>query len=205
MMPRVVHDPLDEIAANSFRNFHALGLDYLCLLRSPAMTLKAYFYDRDDAPTPELVCPHDHRYPFATTVLSGRCDHFRYWDEPILQGIGKRHQRFAWRTPLNGGDGFTWEGEAVIECVSRERYGPGASYWCTADEIHTIAVQAGTVLLLCQLADTVPMDEATHTFVAGADREPPAIGGLYDTMPLAYAEGLLARLNTALAANGCVQ
>lgn len=63
---------LDEILAHSFTDFHAKGLDYLCLLRSPEITVKAYFFEGDVASAPEVVVPHDHRYCFNTRVL-GRC------------------------------------------------------------------------------------------------------------------------------------
>lgn len=61
-------DDLDTVAGNSFRNFHAKGLDYLCIFRSEELTIKAYFYDIADDSSPEIICPHDHRYPFATEI-----------------------------------------------------------------------------------------------------------------------------------------
>lgn len=68
------------LAANSFRNYHAVGLDYLCLLRTPNLTVKAYFFRGKDhaqarrgfGPDNWLVMPHNHRYSFEHLTLQGR-------------------------------------------------------------------------------------------------------------------------------------
>ena len=36
---------IDDIQANSYRDFHAKGLDYLCIRRDLELTLKVYFFD----------------------------------------------------------------------------------------------------------------------------------------------------------------
>ena len=176
-------DPLETVVANSFRNFHAKGLDYLCLLRSPSLTIKAYFYDNPNSTNPDVVCPHDHRYPFTTTIVAGKSRHHRYRVLPAFLHPGAVHQRFAWSTPLNGGAGFSWAEEAHLERTSTERYRAGETYFCRADEIHTIAItEPGTCLLLYQLADVLPIGEPTSTFVSGCNKEPPSLSGLYDRM-----------------------
>lgn len=38
-----------EVLANSYRDFHAKGLDYICLKRSFKETLKLYFFDGDSS------------------------------------------------------------------------------------------------------------------------------------------------------------
>lgn len=184
----MIIDPLDKIAANSFRNFHAKGLDYLCLHRSPELTIKAYFYEAGQDSAPELVCPHDHRYPFSTHVLAGRSGHIRYRERLLGEPT---HELFQWRTPLNGGDGFTWHHEARLETVSHDRFASGSSYWCDHDEIHTITInRADTVLLLYQHADTVAIGQATSTY-APLGSAAPSTSGLYDQMPLNVAEDRL--------------
>jgi len=181
----MIIDPLDTIAANSFRNFHAKGLDYLCLHRSPELTIKAYFYELGQDSAPEVVCPHDHRYPFSTHVLAGRSGHIRYRDEAVGEPT---HERFDWRTPLNGGAGFEWSAEARLDVRSHEQFAQGQSYWCDHDEIHTITInRSDTVLLLYQHADTLPIDLATSTY-APLGSPAPSTAGLYDRMTLADAE-----------------
>lgn len=187
-------DDIETIASNSFRNFHAKGLDYLCLHRSPILTLKAYFYEQGHESTPEVVCPHDHRYPFSTHVLAGRSGHIRY-QEWVPGLYTPTHERFEWRTPLNGGNGFTWSREATLKVTGREEYSKGDSYWCNPDEVHTITInRSDTVLLLYQHADTVPLDQATSTY-APLGSIAPSTDGLYDRMPVDVVQ---ARLRTVL-------
>lgn len=192
----IARDDIETIAANSFANFHAKGLDYLCLQRSDALTVKAYFYaDEAARQCPEVVSPHDHRYPFSTTILSGRSLHFRYFrpTSDILRRHLPRYQEFEWSTPLNGGRGFTWSREAVLAQKQPEEYRRGETYWCEADEIHTIAIpEPQTVLLLVQHADVVPFHRPTVTFVPGSERAPPSLDGLYDCMTVDRARELLA-------------
>lgn len=188
-------DDIETIAANSFRNFHAKGLDYLCLQRSAMLTVKAYFYESADGRCPEIVSPHDHRYPFSTAVLSGRIGHFRYEEVGRFPGGSGVYQKFNWRTPLNGGSGFEWQQTARLKRRSIESYSKGESYWCDAAEVHTISIlEPGTTLLLFQHADIVPLGEPTVTFVHGLEREPPSLSGLYDRMSVDHARKLISRL-----------
>jgi hypothetical protein len=190
-------DDFDTIVSNSFQNFHAKGLDYLCLRRSEELTLKAYFYQNPDAKSPEVVCPHDHRYPFLTTIVAGESTHIRYREyQRATPGPSYDHyQQFLWRTPLNGGDGFTWDGRVCLSRRSTEEYKAGESYFCRADEIHTISIsRPDTVLLLWQYKDVLPVGTPSRTFVWGDDREPPSLKGLYENMRPDYARSLLRRL-----------
>jgi hypothetical protein len=86
----VIFDDLDTIAGNSFRNFHAKGLDYLCLHRSEALTIKAYFYAGEAGS--EVVCPHDHRYPFSTHIVAGESGHIRYTEVPRFGDMAPNYQ-----------------------------------------------------------------------------------------------------------------
>ena len=66
LLPIVPSVSMEEVLANSFRDFHAKGLDYVCLKRRPSETVKLYFFDGDVSKLPEVVNPHDHRYDFST-------------------------------------------------------------------------------------------------------------------------------------------
>jgi len=182
----MIYDPIEVMARNSFSNFHTKGLDYLCVHRSEELTIKVYFFERGGQTAPEVICPHDHRYPFHTQVLAGQSGHYRYSQHPVrrhmLPNDMTRYQKFDWRTPLLDGNGFEWIGEVDLERVAEERYETGQSYYCRADEIHTIAVNDDTVIMLYQFADTVPIDVPTSTFVPGFDKEPSSLGGLYEHM-----------------------
>lgn len=169
--------PIEEIAQNSFRDFHAKGLDYLCLKRSPSITMKAYFFEGDASLAPEVINPHDHRYEFFTMCLSG-CVANSTWKP---DAIGKVFQQFSYLTPLNGGDGFTWERETRLRQASRRSYERRNGYHSARSTIHTITIEKpDTVLLLKQFADVVPVGVPTSTFTR--DKEPPSLKGLYREM-----------------------
>lgn len=172
-------DNLEAICANSFRNFHTRGLDYLCLQRSESLTVKAYFFEGDLSKLPEIVVPHDHRYPFTTQVLAGKLANKTYsehWQGDVFQ-------RFAYRTPLLGGDGFTWDQEVRLHSHGWEEYERGATYHCLPTDVHTLDIMAeGTVAVLYQFADTVPIGVPTWSYRPGAGTEPPSMEGLYDRM-----------------------
>lgn len=176
----------------SYKNFHAKGLDYLCLKRTPEHTIKVYFFDGDAdlSALPEIVMPHDHRYAFDTTVVAGaasnlvqaRCGEF---DGSI------RYHAFDWDTPLNGGGGFSYRGPEHLTVPVALDYGRGDSWKSRHSEIHTLRIRrAGTILRLDQWADVVPVGVPTQTFkLATDDREPerPETAGLYEKMDHDYA------------------
>lgn len=169
---------VDVVKSNSFKDFHAKGLDYVCLHRSPELTLKAYFFsDADSQRLSEVVNPHDHRYPFLTQCYSGVIEN-RWYREPVEDAPREYFNAFHYFTPLNGGAGFT----EFLENVSLERhrtkaYRAGGCYSMKAEEFHTIRVAASqTVIVLAQHEDVIPANQPTTTFVRG---HPPSLKGLY--------------------------
>lgn len=163
-----------DVIANSYRDFHAKGLDYICLRRSPASTLKLYFLDGDVSKLPEVVNPHDHRYSFRTWVVAGKSRNIWYDED-----AGQTFNRFRWRTPLLGGDGFEWDKEVSLREIWRLTYAAGENYFMRHDEIHTIRMlENETVLFLEQYEDAVPVDVPTKTFCIS--EAPPTISGLYN-------------------------
>ena len=165
---------MDEVLANSYKDFHQKGFDYICLKRSPFETLKLYFFDGDASKLPEVVSPHDHRYDFGTTVVAGASENV--WFLP--DEAGERYNAFAYRTPLNGGDGFTFTGEARLRETRRKAFQAGQHYHMLAEGLHTIRiVENETVLFLRQYEDRVPLDRPTQTFIRGD--KAPSLDGLY--------------------------
>lgn len=177
---------IEDVVANSFRNFHAKGLDYLCLMRSPDLTIKVYFFDEAPEHTSEVVAPHDHRYDFQTEVLAGELRNFRY-----KYTRGSAYNLFDYSTPLLGGSGFVHKGTCNLKCVSNERYAVGQVHSHRAEELHTIKVRHDTVIQLQQYNDVVPVGQPTQLFMP-ADRDTPTLDGLYDRMDADYA---IKRLN----------
>lgn len=186
---------LEHILANSYRDFHVKGFDYLCLARSPAETVKVYFFEGDVSALPEVVVPHDHRYPFSTTVLAGRSRNRRYLRGMSGLAGATPFEAFNYRTPLNGGDGFHWTHTDWLLETEDTPYVAGERYEQRADEIHTIQVAAeGTVLMLHQFADVVPINQPTRAYRPEGQREPLSLDGLYRPMTADYALKRLAHL-----------
>lgn len=174
----------EAMLENSFKDYHVKGFDYLCLKRSPELTQKVYFFDGIAEELPEVVCPHDHRYSFTTRVLAGSVMNFKY----SPHDDGEVMQRFHYRTPLNGGNGFTWMAEQRLKMFSWNGYLAGATpYRMGFEEIHTIRTTATTVLFLQQYAD-VPVQ---HTTTWTRDKEPINLSGMYNRFT---ADEIIARL-----------
>jgi hypothetical protein len=167
---------LDKIIENSYTNFHKEGFDYVCLQRTPMFTLKAYFFDEEHS---DIVMPHNHRYDFTSTVLAGRLVNHTYSegsgfrDDSVL-----RANKFVYFTPLNGGDGFDFLKEIEFRSTGDFTYYRGGTCHSKANDIHTISVKAGTVLLLTQFADKIGPTEPTHAYRLDS-KEPPSLEGLY--------------------------
>lgn len=175
---------IDHSLEHSYKDFHAKGLDYLCLVRTPALTVKAYFFEGDAEVASEVVNPHDHRYPFMTQCYSGTIVNKRYrvppcWDgESIGDECGPMYNVFHYRTPLLGGNGFEHIDAIPLQQYQTEYAPAGHRYWQNADEFHTIKVfERDTVIVIAQYADVVPEDEPTVMFSQAA--EPPNLDGLY--------------------------
>ena len=176
---KISDETMSRMIENSFKNFHVKGFDYLCLVRSPEFTRKIYFFDGDITKLPEVVNPHDHRYDFRTVVLKGAMSNSTYVRDDVK---GVKHQLFEWRTPLNGGDGFTWRKEVGLQEITRFLYGDRGTpseYFMKASEFHTIRMHSDQVLLcLDQYEDVVPVDKPTLTFMQ--DKKAPSLDGLYE-------------------------
>lgn len=163
-----------DVIANSYKDFHTKGLDYICLKRSDEETIKFYFFEGDVTHLPEVVSPHDHRYDFDTTCMSGGVENI--WFE--AHDDGQEFNRFAYMTPLNGGTGFTWIGTDRLKKVRRRLRQRGESYSMKAEELHTIRItRNNTVIMLTQYSDVLPISVPTHTYIK--DREPPSLTGMY--------------------------
>lgn len=171
----VAEENIGSLLGASYRNFHAKGLDYVCLHRSPEYTIKAYFLDGDVTKVPEVVNPHDHRYAFKTTVFAGAMADHRF-----TRGEGDVYQAFDYMTPLNGGNGFTFRGEERLSIAESTFLPVRAQLSTRATHLHTIQMLSNqTVLLLEQFADEVPMDSPTSTWVRNGQPAPDT-SGLYD-------------------------
>lgn len=176
---------IDHSVEHSIRDYHVKGFDYICVRRSPTETIKLYFFDGDVTRLPEVVNPHDHRYDFDTWVIAGASENV--WFD--LDPRGQRFNRFHYRTPLNGGNGFIFAEEVNLAETRRLQREAGEHYFMHADELHTIRiVENETVLMLRQREDVVPLGVPTSTFARG---DAPSLSGLYSRFT---ADEIIARL-----------
>lgn len=169
---------LRSVLDNSFKNFHARGLDYICLHRSADYTLKLYYLNGDVAKLPEAVNPHDHRYSFQTKVLAGELADF-CWRQT---DTGESFEMFHWDTPLNGGDGFSWADRVDLTVTETAMVETGGVLRRSHDAIHTIRpLSDQTVLMLEQFEDVVPVGQPTRTFIrSDGPAKAPDLSGLYE-------------------------
>jgi hypothetical protein len=71
----------------------------------------------------------------------------------------------------------------LLADVRRGSYTRGQFYYSRPEAIHTLNIRCeGTVLLLEQLADELPLDAPTNANRPAGDRDPPSLDGLYDRM-----------------------
>ena len=138
------------------------------------LTVKLYFCDTYVENLSEVVSPHDHRYDFDTFVVAGEYTDFTYRED----ANGEVFERFEYRTPMLGGDGFTWSNESRLAVSDEYTMKAGDLFSHQAENIHTIRInQAGTVLCLMQYSDRHGLD-FTQTFMK--DRKSPNLDGLYE-------------------------
>lgn len=179
---------IDGVVDNSYRDFHAKGLDYLCLHRSPELTLKAYFFAEgmESQKVGEVINPHDHRYDFLTQCFSGVIENQWYRTPPCWDGVsigdecGPTYDVYEYRTPLLGGSrvGFEYVDRIPLQRYRIGQYPRGADYFMYADQFHTIrVVESETCIVLAQYEDRVHPDLPTYTFTRA--NEPPDLAGLY--------------------------
>jgi hypothetical protein len=171
---------LEEVLANSYKDFHCKGLDYICLQRLPFLTVKAYFFEDRVVDLPEVVHPHDHRYDFTTEVMSGKLANHLYSTSPIQWSKHPSfpYRRYDWDTPLNGGNGFSGGEDELLWLASTYEYGPGRKYRMGYDDLHTIQIlEPETCIVVFQYETKVPAGKPTSTYCVG---DPPKLNNLYN-------------------------
>ena len=190
---QISDEELDMVLANSYKDFHAKGLDYICTWRyGNGIRTKYYFFDGDHTKLPEVVNPHNHRYDFHSWVLAGDVVDHRY--NRVRTG-GDMYNTFNWYTPLNGGSGFTWSGTDRLSLSKSRRIEKGLM--SSHSHIHTIQIKADqTVLALTQYPDALPLDEPTQLYTFG--EAAPNTSGLYNQFTPDEALARLKQINDLL-------
>lgn len=182
----------EKLALSSFANYHARGVEYLCLHRDPRLTVKAYFISGavEHNERGWIVWPHTHRYAFEHWTLAGTIVHHRF---RIEAGEDWTAFAFADRRPRPLVPVRLFE-------RGRESLPAGAHYAMLPDEIHTISnpAQERAVAIQIQYGDRRELSAlfapTSARVSCGGDRS------LYQHMPVercrALGRDLLAILNT---------
>lgn len=169
---------LSEAVANSYKDFHRKGAHYICLSRSPKLTMKLYLFDDVVAESLQVTLPHDCRYHFDLLVISGLL-RMTWYHESLYRTEAQGYDdyvRFRWDTVLNkGGKGFSLDGDTQLSEVSSEVVEPGNVRALRPADIHTMQVGPGCALLIAQHPTAVRIP--TRLFAHSP--EPPSIDGLY--------------------------
>jgi hypothetical protein len=161
----------EEVQQDSFLNYHAIGFNYLCLLRSPRLTVKMYFATKDLRPCGNedyVVNPHDHSYNFHTLCLTGSVDNINFHVTDTPAGY---YHAFRFDSDQKR---FAREGRATLH-GHRDTYKAGDSYYLEHDVVHTISAQPGTSLLLIQYEKQL---KGPTRFFSYEDN-PPSLKNLY--------------------------
>lgn len=114
---------LEEAIKNSYTNFHAVGVDYLCLFRNDRFTVKVYRFNKDYRPNEEgwAVNPHNHAYEFRTYVLNGTVKNLLFYEDERY----KVWKKFEYSSPLNGGNGFKYTKDIGLNQYSDHKFYQG--------------------------------------------------------------------------------
>ena len=154
---------LTEALETSFLDYHAKGMHYLCLKRTPELTLKLYLIEPDHQPADRkrgwLVMPHNHAYAFEQVVLAGSINQILFKvDENAKK---KDFFRLWWNPQARMGSAFV---PTMVGLRSRSEWiGVRRGYAMRTDQVHTIAARRDepTLLLSYQHHD----EEAVRTAV----------------------------------------
>jgi hypothetical protein len=166
---------LDQAIQNSCHDFHATGIDYLCLHRTKELTVKAYFLGEGVALGKNVVNPHDHAYNFSTFVLSGTLANVNFYPtSSIAEPVWFRH---VYETPLRAAPRFSFD--KPVRLREEERYYEGGDhYYLDHAQVHTIrAYSSDVVMLLFQYKSERTADHGTGLFLP--DRNVPSLDNLY--------------------------
>jgi len=187
-----------EMLKTSYRDFHAKGLDYINLHRSPTLTIKAYIMNDEVPVGVNVVNPHDHAYDFSTFILSGCLANVNY----TFGTINRKWFHHYYKTSLEGESNIKYHGgwRDGLKEHSVEVYGPGQHYYLKAEQVHTIrAATAGVIMLLFQYKHTeIAKERGTSLWLPSLVT--PKLDGLYNRFTDETLEDALFKLDGAIKA-----
>lgn len=190
----------------SYASSHQPGADYVCVLRSAKLTVKLYRFDParyvpvgDAWGRPIAVNPHNHRYPFQTLVLTGGLTNVKYDFNEIMFAtpVDRRYVMYEFETALGrtGPPTVKLKAACRLWCVSEYTMGPGQSYNCRPDEVHSVIPHSWRETIVCLFQHD---DDANSTALLFARADsPPSFEGLYQPLPRAAAMDIIGKAQRA--------
>lgn len=180
---------------DSYTDFHAPGVNYLCLSRTPRLTIKLYELPPTDGK--QIVSPHNHAYNFDSVLLDGCVSNITYYEleEDDRESYDQIVYKRTFRSKLNCGSGFATES---IKCRIALRRGQAYMYkydhyYTSTEDIHTLIVREPSLLFISQYEDI-----KTETSVYTNTPESPSLEGLYKKMTKEKAYQLLTKALSVL-------
>ncbi len=185
---------VDDAIRNSYKNWHVKGVDYLCLYRSPQLTIKVYKcpaeLQSENKNTKTILNPHTHLYNSHIVVLMGECEivTFDYHKRSHQSGEPKEvnhnfttHNLFYHTSkfgPRAKQAGFRFESTGHLIEKQVTKITEQQSLYMKADEIRSFRTIGETYLLIFQY-NTIPFNVDTDLYVQTAT--PPILDELYQT------------------------
>lgn len=146
--------PAWSLKQHSFANYHAEGLNYLCIHRDIQLTIKAYIFEENlvNNRGDYVVWPHSHRYYFSSLTLSGAVVNHMFCAE-IGAGDGG-HVMYTYDAESRKVSRVT---DVTLKALTSRVYRAGNQdfFYMESNEIHTLTVPEPTIVLQYQYADTV--------------------------------------------------
>lgn len=146
------------LAQHSRMDHHAVGMHYLCLHRSDALTVKIYHITEQaqNNNSGYLIHPHNHRYMFDTVVLDGFINHKKFG---IMSNKARPNCGHFETRLISGEEGFRMFKKSDVALIpTSTRFHTTAEqhrhYRVMPSDIHTLEVVGECVLGLIQYADS---------------------------------------------------
>lgn len=208
-----VHDLISTInpdfsRRNSFEGYHTKGLDYLCLFRSPRLTVKAYLTDPWEFTGTDLgmmdidgwdgtgvVNPHDHLYPFTQFLIAGEATNVRF-SRSTNATYQRQFMLRQWDPVKRQMIGDEVETALEVEDVQRLTM-PGDAYYLGRGAVHTISLPRGQRNILVTLQQQSSHERPGSVFYRPG-RPPYVTPDLYRPMGAAKFALLLGHLAVAV-------
>lgn len=161
LFSKLLHSVGLEQMANSRINHHANGMDYLCLLRTPKLTVKLYRI-KDTAKNVNsgyLVHPHNHRYGFSSVLLHGDITHIRFKLTQLPSEADSTYDKWVYSAENKKGQKDPRGAFMLTERIEHHRQ--RGEYLVNPYEIHTLRIKEGqeTLIGLIQYEDTAMLSD----------------------------------------------